>query len=354
MQELIDVGASKREMNRIVQNSAHELDDRFFRLNPLQRSTKFEFLKLIEEGSLKEVITHCPICRSDESDFFCGSDRIGLPVETVFCKHCPTLYSRSRLDEVSLGVFYSKFYRSLYVGSAEPTEDFFDNQVSSGNKIIERLTKFGRTDWNFAESRVLEIGCGAGGILLPFKIAGSDVLGIDLDDRYMDKGRSQGLTLKRLSVFEIPGNEKFDLIILKDVLEHLVDIERMIKILKDHLSEFGQIYVQVPSFEALEFLGYRSDFLRYFQNAHLVHFSQASLKYVFSKHDLFPIYSDLTGFAIFGHERGSNFVNIDLPSERLESLKRIATTLNRRRRVTLKEVIWRATPEWLKTIYGRS
>jgi len=242
----------------------------------------------------------------------------------------------------------------LYVGSAEPTEDFFDNQVSSGNKIIERLTKFGRTDWNFSESRVLEIGCGAGGILLPFKIAGSDVLGIDLDDKYMDKGRSHGLTLKRISVFDIPGNEKFDLIILKDVLEHLVDVERMIKILKDHLSEFGQIYVQVPSFEALEFLGYRSDFLRYFQNAHLVHFSQASLKYVFSKHDLFPIYSDLTGFAIFGHERGNNFINIDLPSERLESLKRIATTLNRRRRVTLKEVIWKATPEWLKTIYGRS
>ena len=146
MQELIDVGASKREINRIAQNSAHELDDTFFRLNPLQRATKFEFLKLIQEGSLKEVITHCPICGSDESDFFCGSDRIGLPVETVFCKHCPTLYSRSRLDEVSLGVFYSKFYRSLYVGSAEPTEDFFDNQVSSGNKIIERLTKFGRTD----------------------------------------------------------------------------------------------------------------------------------------------------------------------------------------------------------------
>ena len=354
MQELIDVGASKREINRIVQNSAHELGDRFFRLNPLQRSTKFEFLKLIQEGSLKEVITHCPICGSDQSDFFCGSDRIGLPVETVFCKHCPTLYSRSRLDEASLGVFYSKFYRSLYVGSAEPTEDFFDNQVSSGYKIIERLYKFGRTDWNFAESRVLEIGCGAGGILLPFMIAGSDVLGIDLDDKYMDKGRSHGLTLKRLSVFDIPGNEKFDLIILKDVLEHLIDIERMIKILKDHLSEFGQIYVQVPSFEALEFLGYRSDFLRYFQNAHLVHFSEASLKYVFSQHDLFPIHSDLTGFAIFGHEPGNNFVNIDLPSERLESLKRIASTLNRRRRVTLKEAIWRATPEWLKTIYGRS
>ncbi len=354
MQDLINVGASRRELNRIVQNSAHELDNRFFRLNALQSNAKFEFLKLIHEGSLKEVITNCPICGSNESDFFCGSDRIGLPVETVLCKQCPTLYSRSRMDELSLEVFYSEFYRSLYVGSSEPTENFFDNQVSSGHKIIERLTKFGRTDWSFAESRVLEIGCGAGGILLPFKIAGADVLGVDLDDKYMDKGRSLGLELKRGSVFEILGNDKFDLIILKDVLEHLVDVKRMIKILKNHLSDFGQIYVQVPSFEALEFLGYRSDYLRYFQNAHLVHFSQASLNYVFSKHDLFPIYSDLTGFAIFGHERSNDFAEINLPAERLESLKRIANTLNRRRRVTFKEFIWRSTPEWLKTIYGRS
>ena len=353
MQELIDFGASKKEINRIVQFSADELDDKIFGLNALQRSAKFEFLKLINDGSLKEVITNCPICGSDESDFFCGLDRIGLPVETVFCRSCPTLYSRSRMDEASLEIFYSKFYRSLYVGTAESTEDFFDNQVSSGYKIMERLTKFGRTNWSFAKSRVLEIGCGAGGILLPFKIAGAEVLGIDLDDKYMDKGRSRGLTLKRSSILEIPGNDKFDLIILKDVLEHLVDIDRMVKILKDHLSELGQVYVQVPSFEALEFLGYRSDFLRYFQNAHLVHFSQSSLRYIFSKHDLFPIYSDVTGFAIFGHERGKNFVNIDLPSERLESLKRIAITLNRRKRATLKEVVWKMMPGWIKTIYGR-
>lgn len=354
MKELIEFGASKSELARIVQFSGGGLDKTVLNLNATQRSAKIDFLNLVLGGSLREVITHCPICNSDESDFFCGFDRIGLPVETVFCRHCPTLYSRSRMDEASLEVFYSKFYRSLYAGMAEPSEDFFDNQISSGRRIIEQLTKFGRTNWSFSESRVLDIGCGAGGILLPFKIAGADVLGIDLDDKYMDKGRSHGLTLKRISVFEIPGNDKFDLIILKDVLEHLVDVERMIKFLKDHLSEFGQIYVQVPSFEALEFLGYRSDFLRYFQNAHLVHFSQASLKYVFSKHDLFPIYSDLTGFAIFGHERGEDFVNIDLPSERLESLKRIATTLNRRKRVTLKEAIWRATPEWLKAIYRRS
>ena len=354
MQELIDVGASLREINRIAQNSGNELNNKFFRLNALQKSVKFEFLKLIQEGSLKEVITNCPICGSNESDFFCGSDRIGLPVETVLCKKCPTLYSRSRMDELSLEIFYSKFYRSLYVGSAEPTENFFDNQVSSGYKIIERLAKFGRTDWSFAGLRVLEIGCGAGGILLPFKTSGADVLGVDLDDKYMDKGRSLGLELKRGSAFEILGNDKFDLIILKDVLEHLVDVERMIKILKKHLSDFGQIYVQVPSFEALEFLGYRSDYLRYFQNAHLVHFSQASLNYIFSKHELFPIYSDLTGFAIFGHERSSDYLEINLLGERSESLKRIANTLNRRKRVTTKEVIWRATPEWVKTIYGRS
>ena len=37
MQELIDFGASKKEINRIVQFSADELDDKIFGLNALQR-----------------------------------------------------------------------------------------------------------------------------------------------------------------------------------------------------------------------------------------------------------------------------------------------------------------------------
>ena len=350
-QDLINLGASDKELNRVIRFNEGGTDKTVLNLNALQNSTKLEFLKLVNEGLLKMVVAHCPICGSDESDFFCGSDRIGLPVETVFCRFCPTLYSRLRLDEVSLEIFYSSFYRPMYGGTTEPSEAFFDDQVTIGHKIMERLTKFGMPEWSCAGATVLEIGCGAGGVLLPFKVAGANVLGVDLDDKYMDKGRSFGLKLERRSIFENPLNDKFDLIILKDVLEHFADIERMIEMVKNNLSECGQVYVQVPSFEALEFLGYRSDFLRYFQNAHLVHFSQSSLCHIFSKHGLFPIFSDVTGLAIFGHKRPKDFVITDLSSERLESLKRVAATLNRRKKVTLKENILSASPSWLKILY---
>jgi SAM-dependent methyltransferase len=351
-QNLLDFGASRKELNRVVRFNEGGVHKPVLRLNALQRSTKLEFLQLVNEGLLKMVLTNCPVCGSGESDFFCGTDRIGLPVETVFCRHCPTLFSRSRLDEASLEVFYSSFYRPMYGGSTEPSEAFFDDQVSNGYKIMQRLQKFGRTDWSSTGAAVLEIGCGAGGVLLPFKLAGAIVLGIDMDEKYMDKGRSLGLTLKKSSVFDIPRDAKFDLIILKDVLEHLSNIDELVELVKNQLSDCGQVFVQVPTFEALEFLGYRSDFLRYFQNAHLVHFSQSSLLHVFSKHDLFPIFSDVTGLAIFTHDRPEDFETMDLSSERLDSLKRVASILNRRKKATYKEAVFSASPKWLKIIYG--
>ena len=351
-QDLLDFGASKKELNRVFRFNEGEVNQTVLQLNALQRSTKLEFLQLVNEGLLKMVITNCPVCGSDESDFFCGADRIGLPVETVFCRHCPTLYSRSRLDAASLESFYSSFYRPMYGGSTEPSEAFFNDQVSNGYKIMERLQKFGRANWSCSGATVLEIGCGAGGVLLPFKLAGASVLGIDFDEKYMDKGRSLGLTLKKSSVFGIPVDAKFDLIILKDVLEHLSDIDELVEFVKNQLSDCGQVFVQVPTFEALEFLGYRSDFLRYFQNAHLVHFSQASLLHVFSKHNLFPVFSDVTGLAIFAHDRPEDFETMDLSSERLDSLKRVVSILNRRKKVTVKEAVMHASPKWLKRIYS--
>ena len=346
------LGASKKEIRRLlVSEVGKKSDARGKTLSIQQQIAKQSFNSALRDGLMREIEVGCPVCGEQNYEDFCAIDRIGLKVQSVMCSRCPTLYSRKRFDERSLALFYSKFYREMYTGSSVPTDGWFEEQVSSGNKILSQLKELGVISHDLSGKRVLEVGCGSGGILVPFTEIGAEAVGIDFDDTYMEAGRKRGLNLIDQSIYEFQAANKFDLIILKDVLEHLPDLNLVLQRLKSLLSETGNVYIQVPTFEGLEFLGYQNDFLRYFQNAHIVHFSEASLNYVFAKNGFDTVHSDINGLAVFRHKIGSPNVPFDFENERNISLKRIADILNRRRIVIAKERIWKLLPKRLIRVY---
>ncbi|MDX8338067.1 class I SAM-dependent methyltransferase [Draconibacterium sp. IB214405] len=81
------------------------------------------------------------------------------------------------------------------------------------------------------DTTVLEIGCGEGGNLLPFVDMGCKVTGIDLSKGKIDKGNEFYQSHKNLSKLTLIADNiynrndlgKFDLIILRDVIEHIPD-----------------------------------------------------------------------------------------------------------------------------------
>ena len=349
---LLALGASVREVRRLrVSEVGVTSDARGNTLSIQQQHAKKSFNGALHDGQMSEIEVECPVCGEQKFEDFCAIDRIGLKVQSVMCSQCPTLYSRKRFDERSFAVFYSKFYREMYTGSSVPTAGWFEEQVSSGHKILNQLKELGVISHDLIGKRVLEVGCGSGGILIPFTEIGAEVVGIDFDDTYMEAGRKRGLNLIDQSIYEFQTDKKFDLIVLKDVLEHLPDLNLVLQKLKSLLSETGSIYIQVPTFEGLEYLGYKNDFLRYFQNAHIVHFSEASLNYIFAKNGFDTMYSDINGLAVFKHKVGSVNAVFDFENERNNSLKRIVNILNRRRKVVIKERIWKLLPKQIIHVY---
>lgn len=105
---------------------------------------------------------------------------------------------------------------------------------------------------------VLEIGCGEGGVLVPFAEAGCHCVGVDLDPKRID------LANGFLEEFVQQGNaeflyknvydddflsrfkNQFDVIILKDAIEHIPDQELFIPYLKNLLKRDGQIFFGFP------------------------------------------------------------------------------------------------------------
>ncbi len=105
---------------------------------------------------------------------------------------------------------------------------------------------------------VLEIGCGEGGVLRPFLEKGCQCLGVDLDSprlaigakflkEFLDNGQ---LEFSDQNVYDedfvLKYQHHFDLIILKDVIEHVPEQEKFIPHLKKLLTPKGQIFFGFP------------------------------------------------------------------------------------------------------------
>jgi SAM-dependent methyltransferase len=105
----------------------------------------------------------------------------------------------------------------------------------------------GRTDL-----RILEVGCGAGGMLGPLQRYGQ-VMGIDIDAEYVAFCKNRGFTRVACgSGYELPfADQSFDLVCLFDTMEHIPDEARALREVRRVLVPGGRLFVSVPAYEFL-------------------------------------------------------------------------------------------------------
>ena len=107
-----------------------------------------------------------------------------------------------------------------------------------------------------------------------FKEKGFNVTGIDLDDNHLEYVKSKGLNL--FNKINTSHNEKFDLIIISHVLEHMKNPNIEIKRIRENWIKKDTImYIEVPSVHSISSM-YDSDILKYFHIAHCYHFTLSS------------------------------------------------------------------------------
>jgi len=108
---------------------------------------------------------------------------------------------------------------------------------------------------------VLEVGCAEGGVLLAFVDLGMQGLGVELSDyraelaeKFLAKQIQEGKA-KILSkdiydpAFTQEFKGQFDLIVLKDVIEHIPDQAKIMGFMKTYLKPNGHIYFGYPPWQ---------------------------------------------------------------------------------------------------------
>lgn len=129
---------------------------------------------------------------------------------------------------------------------------YFNEQVITTEKhVIPFLSEFVNIDSNL---EILEIGCGEGGNLKPFLDLGCSVTGVDLATGKIENGKkyfsdypnSANIKLFAEDIYNSQNLEQYDLIIMRDVIEHIHDQNRFMNYVKKSLKPDGKIFIAFP------------------------------------------------------------------------------------------------------------
>ena len=131
---------------------------------------------------------------------------------------------------------------------------YFNEQVRTVSKhVLPYLQEVMTIDEN---TSVLEIGCGEGGNLKPFLDLGcKNVVGVDLNQAKIDVANEKFAEYKDRAhficgdIYEMDSLGKFDLIITRDVIEHIHDQGRFLEFIKQFLTEDGKFFMGFPPWQ---------------------------------------------------------------------------------------------------------
>lgn len=246
-----------------------------FLLTPVQIAARDKIAAKLRSGYYPVEVVDCPLCGGSRSSCLSEKDTYGLPVRVVACSDCGLVFNSPRLAQSCLPAFYSENYRELDRVLPD-VEAYFLLESTKGKRILKFLEQNSQLH-RLHGKLIVDIGCGAGGVLGHFKQAGYDVIGCDLVPAHLEYGRRQKQldlhygSLQEIKQITAERRADIGLVIYEQVFEHLPDPRAELQMLHELLGPGALLFIGVPGLRNID-EQYSSDFLRFLQLPHLVHF----------------------------------------------------------------------------------
>lgn len=231
-----------------------------------------------------KTLTLCPICKTQSFEPFVTCKDYTVSEQNfniVSCNNCNFKFTNPRPEDEKLGDYYksedyishsntnkgiiSKLYKSVRNYTLKKKLNLISNYVSRGT--------------------ILDYGCGTGMFLKVCQDAGWKSFGMEPDKGARKIASEMGLNTfsdkERIQTYI--GAEKFDIITLWHVLEHVTDLEKTLNFFKEKLNQNGALIIAVPNYTSYDAKHYKEHWAAYDVPRHLYHYEIETIQKLLSK-----------------------------------------------------------------------
>lgn len=221
----------------------------------------------------------CPLCGSNQATLFktmeyAHEESFVLPttLRISSCNNCGLVFDDLDASQDVFECYYHEASKYAMTGIAG-SGDLSPTDRIRYEAIFQRIQPLLKDK----SVRIVDIGCGKGGLLRIFKEHGYENLcGIDASEVCTQVVAHSGIpsickNINRISEIK----QKFDIVIFSHIFEHLFDLRQVMLDLKNLLDYEGITYIEVP--DAAHYVSHFSAPFYYFDQEHINHFTEQSL-----------------------------------------------------------------------------
>lgn len=228
---------------------------------------------------------NCNYCSSEEYEVKYIKDGFNI----VQCKKCSLVYVNPRLK---LNVVLDQYNDDYFKGEG------FDKSIDYETEYQKQLKTVDLNDWDISvikellpdrnkdgnAPKLLDAGCGMGLFLSKAKARGFEVYGLEYSEYAAEFVASKGISVKNSTIDAADLEENyFDVVIMKEVIEHLPDPLASLKKIHRTLKPGGLLFMTTGNYDSPERMLRGKDWFYFMPTGHLYVFSRKTMRNYLSK-----------------------------------------------------------------------
>ncbi|MCX8029504.1 MAG: class I SAM-dependent methyltransferase [Brevinematales bacterium] len=194
------------------------------------------------------------------------------------CCNCGVMFRYPFPSSEDLQSFYTEGYYSGISFYSYVDERSIKGSHLVWDRRLKRLMEIYKKENNSYPRTILDVGCSFGGFLERAKLFGLEPYGIEISEYAYTYAVQRGLTVFKGDVSNVCLDQnKFDMITMIEVIEHLEDPRRVITKLYNSTTKGGLILIQTANMNGLQSKFWGNKY-HYYLPGHLHYFTNKTLR----------------------------------------------------------------------------